>query len=431
MTHPVGVLQKLNLRKNVSFAAGEFAINTVLLFVGYRLLIKQGGIEAVGVWSILYAWTNLIRLGDAGVAVAATRYLAMWDVEKELQRVRTYAETALLTNIVQFGMLALIAYAALSPFVGRIVGASHAVEAQRVLPWLLLGFFLLNVAGTLMGTLQGLHLGYRRSQLSVLGTAIQLLVALVLIPTQGLMGLAWAQVAQYAAVCVLAFAGVSHKLGHVVRPYHFSMAAFRDMLGYSLKAQVVNIANGLMEPVSKLLVGHFGGMATQGLYELAYKTVLLPRSLIASAVTAAMPSITALFHQDRPRVRQLYSRAFRLSARLMIAASLALMALAPIPSFIWLHKVDMTYWLYVVLLAVAFLGNVLGIPAYLLGMASGHMRNNIIVTLVALVLLIAVGWPAGAVFGGSGAVATAASALGFCGIAIWLTNRKLLDIETT
>lgn len=429
MSAPEGLLERLNLRKNVSYAAGEFILTTLLLFVGYRLVIKQGGIEAIGVWSTIYAWTNLIRLGDAGVAVAATRFLAMWDVGKEQQRVRTYAETALLTNIVQFGALALIAYAGISPFVDRIVGANHAAEARHVLPWLLLGFFLLNVAGTLMGMLQGLHLGYRRSQLSVFGTMIQLAAVLVLVPSHGLIGLAWAQVAQYAIVMLLAFAAVSRKLGRVLRPYSFDLPAFRDMLGYSLKAQVVNIANGLIEPVSKMLVGHFGGMAAQGLYELAYKTVLLPRNLIASTVTAAMPSITALFRADRQRLRQLYARAFRLSAQLMTAASLAVVALAPLPSLFWLNRIDATYWLYVALLALGFLGNVVGIPAYLLGMASGHMRNNIIITLLAFALLLAVGWPAGIAFGGSGAVAIAACTVGLCGIAIWLTNRHLLHSE--
>ncbi|AER56172.1 membrane protein [Pseudoxanthomonas spadix BD-a59] len=429
MSAPEGLLERLNLRKNVSYAAGEFILTTLLLFVGYRLVIKQGGIEAIGVWSTLYAWTNLIRLGDAGVAVAATRFLAMWDVGKEQQRVRTYAETALLTNIVQFGALALIAYAGISPFVDRIVGADHAAEARHVLPWLLLGFFLLNVAGTLMGMLQGLHLGYRRSQLSVFGTMTQLAAVLVLVPSHGLIGLAWAQVAQYAIVMLLAFAAVSRKLGRVLRPYSFDLPAFRDMLGYSLKAQVVNIANGLIEPVSKMLVGHFGGMAAQGLYELAYKTVLLPRNLIASTVTAAMPSITALFRADRQRLRQLYARAFRLSAQLMAAASLAVVALAPLPSLFWLNRIDATYWLYVALLALGFLGNVVGIPAYLLGMASGHMRNNIIITLLAFAILLAVGWPAGIAFGGSGAVAIAACTVGLCGIAIWLTNRHLLHSE--
>ena len=377
----------------------------------------------------LYAWTNLIRLGDAGVAVAATRFLAMWDVGKEQHRVRTYAETALLTNIVQFGVLALIAYAGISPFVDRIVGADHAAEARHVLPWLLLGFFLLNVAGTLMGMLQGLHLGYRRSQLSVFGTMTQLAAVLVLVPSHGLIGLAWAQVAQYAIVMLLAFAAVSRKLGRVLRPYHFDLPAFRNMLGYSLKAQVVNIANGLIEPVSKMLVGHFGGMAAQGLYELAYKTVQLPRNLIASTVTAAMPSITALFRADRHRLRQLYARAFRLSTQLMAAASLAVVALAPLPSLFWLNRIDATYWLYVALLALGFLGNVVGIPAYLLGMASGHMRNNIIITVLTFAILVAAGWPAGIAFGGSGAVAIAACAIGLCGVAIWLTNRHLLHSE--
>lgn len=420
------LLEKFNLRKNVSFAVAEFILNALLLFIGYRLVIKQGGIEAIGVWSSLYAWVNLIRLGDAGVAVAATRYLAMWDVDHEPRRVQTYAETALLTNVIQFGAMALLAYFAIDPFIERIVGVKHSEEAYAVLPWLLLGFLLLNVAGTLTGLLQGLHLGFRRSQLSVLGTMIQLIAVLVLVPTHGLIGLAWAQVAQYAIVIVLAFVGVSMRLGRVLRPYRFDMPAFRDMLGFSLKAQVANIANGLVEPVSKMLVGHFGGMTTQGLYELAYKTVLLPRNLIASAVTATMPSITALFGTDRERLRQLYTHAFRLSVQLMVFACIAVVLLTPILSLFWLQRLDAEYWLYVALLAVGFFGNVVGVPAYLLGMASGHMRNNIVMALLAFVILLIAGWLAGVAFGGLGVIVVTACVIGLCGILIWLTNRDLL-----
>lgn len=427
MSAPEGLLERLNLRKNVSYAAGEFILTTLLLFVGYRLVIKQGGIEAIGVWSTLYAWTNLIRLGDAGVAVAATRFLAMWDVGKEQQRVRTYAETALLTNIVQFGALALIAYAGISPFVDRIVGANHAAEARHVLPWLLLGFFLLNVAGTLMGMLQGLHLGYRRSQLSVFGTMIQLAAVLVLVPSHGLIGLAWAQVAQYAIVMLLAFAAVSRKLGRVLRPYHFDAPAFRNMLGYSLKAQVVNIANGLIEPVSKMLVGHFGGMAAQGLYELAYKTVLLPRHVVATSVTAITPAMAALFAEDRKELRQLYERTFRLSSRLMGATALLVSCAAPIPSILFMGHVDSNYWLYVTILATGFFFNVIGAPSYVLGMASGHLQNNIIATVLTLALLAFFGTLFGYKTGGSGVVLATSISIGLGGIFIWLANRELLN----
>lgn len=418
--------QRLNLRKNVSFALGEFVLNMALLFFSYRLIILQGGLEAVGVWATLFAWTNLIRLGDAGVAVAAARFLALWDITKEPERIRAYGETALLTNVVQFGLLTLIGYYAISPFVGSIVGEAHAAEALAILPFMMFGFFLLNVSGTVLGILQGLHLGYRRSQLSVLGSSIQLAAVFALVPTHGLLGLALAQILQHAIIVFIGWSMARRLMGSRYIPTRFDWLAFLGMLGYSLKAQVVNIANGLVEPVSKILVGHFGGMATQGLFELAYKTVLLPRNLIGTGVTAMIPAMTALFQEDRAELRRLYSRAFHVSAWSMGVAALTLIVLAPIPSWLWLGRVDESYWLYISLLAGGFFLNVLGLPAYVIGMVSGYMRNNIIVTLGALGALLVVGYVLGLRFGSDGAVISSAGTIGLLGVIIMFLNRRIV-----
>jgi O-antigen/teichoic acid export membrane protein len=416
-------MQRLNLRKNVRFAIAEFAINMALVFFGYRLIIQQSGLEAVGVWATLYAWTSLIRLGDTGVAGAAARFLALWDATKERHRIRTHSETALITNIVQFGALALIGYVALSPFAGRIVGSSHAAEAEKILPWMMLGFFLLNISGTVLGVLQGLHLGYRRSQLAILGTAIQLASVFALVPAYGLLGLAVAQIVQHGAVIILGWSLARREIEGNLVLLRFNVPAFRAMLGYSVKAQVVNIANGLMEPLAKMLVGHFGGMATQGLFELAWKTVLLPRNLVGSGVTATIPAMTTLFHEGREELHQLYARVLRLSALSMGAAALALILLAPLLSLLWLERVDASYCLYVTLLTGGFFFNVLGIPAYVLGMASGHMRNNIVITLATLVGLSVGGVVLGHLYGGIGAVVASAGAIAMLGIFLSLVKR--------
>jgi O-antigen/teichoic acid export membrane protein len=421
------LLNRLNIRKNVFFAMGEFIINMALVFFSYRLIIQQGGLEAVGVWSTLYAWTNLVRLGDVGVSGAAVRFLALWDVTKQRENIRTYGETALLTSIVQFCVLALIAYFALSPLVERIVGNTHAPEALKLLPWLLFGFFLLNVSGTALGLLQGLHHGYLRSQLSVLGTTIQLVAVLVFVPTWGILGLAFAQILQHGVLIALGWSLVRRKLACGILPWRFDIPAFRAMLGYSIKAQVVNIANGLIEPITKMLVGHFGGMAAQGLFELAYKSVLLPRNFIGAGVTATIPAMASMFKENRDELRQLYARAFRLSIFAMGLAAIVLVIFAPIASLLWLGRVDTTYWLYVGFLAAGYFFNVIGIPAYVLGMSSGYMRNNLIITLTTLLGLVTIGSFLGSINGSNGVVLSSAITTGLGGVAICYANGKLIN----
>lgn len=426
MTSAAPSWRRLNLRKNVVFAIGEFAITMALVFLSYRLVILQGGLEAVGVWASLYAWINLIRLGDVGMAGSIARFLALWDVSEARDQVCAHAETALVTNIAQFGVLALLCWAVLSPFAGAVAGADHAAEAGAALPYMAAAFFLLNVAGTVQGILQGLHLGYRRSQLSVLGTALQLAAAVALVPRYGLVGLALAQSLQHLAVAGLGWAAARRAMGGGFWRVRFDRAAFRTMLGYSLEAQVLNVANGLIEPASKMLVGHFGGMATLALFELAFKTVLLPRNLVGSGVSAAVPALSALYLGDRDALRRLYARMVRLATLSMGAAALALVALAPLPSQLWLGRVDETYRLYVSWLAAGFFFNAAAMPAYLVGMAAGDMRKTIVVTLIMLACLVTVGYMLGLGFGGDGAVAASAGTIGLCGVLVWRCNRTLI-----
>jgi O-antigen/teichoic acid export membrane protein len=419
-------LKHLNMRRNAIFAMCEFAINMALVFFGYRLLIHQGGLEAVGVWATMYAWTNIIRLGDAGFAGAAARFVALFDVDKEPHRVRTYGETALLTNVAQFALLAVIGYFVLSPATSRLVGAAHAREAEQILPLMLAGFFLLNVSGTVLGILQGLHRGYQRSQLSVVGTCIQLAAVFAFVPKHGLAGLAIAQIVQHSVVSIVGWSLVRRQIGSGWVPSTIDGTAFRTMLGYSVKAQVANVANGLVEPLAKILVGHFGGMSTQGIFELAYKTVLLPRNLIGSGVTATSPTMTRLFEHDRPQLRQLYRRAFRLSVGAMAAAALGLVVFAPLSSALWVGHVDRTFCMYVAFLATGFLGNALGIPAYVLAMAAGHIHQNIVITVTTLISLAMFGFVLGSVFGGDGAAAANGIAIGLAGVFSMLLNGRLV-----
>jgi len=433
MSNLLALKQRLNLGKNVTFAVGEFSVNMALLFFSYRLIILQGGLEAVGVWATLNAWANLIRLGDAGVAGAAARFLALWDIKKEPERIRAHGETALLTNIAQFGLLTVVGYAALSLSISGIVGEKHAAEALEFLPYMMLGFLLLNVSGTVLGILQGLHLGYRRSQLSVLGTSIQLAAVFAFVPTHGLMGLALAQILQHAVMIIIGWSIARRLMGSRHLPTRFDRSAFLAMLGYSLKAQVVNIANGLLEPVSKMLVGYFGGMATQGLYELAFKTVLLPRNLIGFAASATIPAMTALFQANKTELHRLYAFTLRLSIVYTVFATLALIAIAPIFSRLWLGDVDDTYWLYVALLAVGFSFSALGAPAFILGIASGCLRVNIMVAIATLSTLVIVGSILGRIVGGNGVVI--AVSLSYAVFA-WLmlsmgSPKKMLPIRTS
>ena len=427
---PKPLTARLNLRKSVVFALAEFVINIALVFLSYRLVILQGGLEAVGVWATLFAWTTLIRLGDAGMANATLRFIAMRDIETQAQDVRTYAETGILANAALFAILAITGYAIMAPFVPALVGPAHEAEAAAVLPWLFLSFLLLNISGVILGTLQGLHLGFRRSQISVAGTLLQLVAVFLLVPRLGLMGLAVAQIIQYGATAIIGWLLVrrSAKIGDLL-PWRFSVPAFRDMLGYSLKAQAANIANGLFEPLSKILVAQFGGMAMQGLYELAFKAVALSRNAIASGLMASLPAMTHLGTRGLAEARSLYDRSVKLTTIAISAVALGLVAASPLIGYLWLGETSLHLTFFIALIAAGFVFNTIGAPAYNLGLATGQMTGNIATAVGSLVILLTFGWVLGTTLGATGVIAIVGLCLAANGVAIRLINERLFRHE--
>lgn len=73
---------KLNIKKNVITTVTAFFINILLTFVGYKLLVNHGGLETLGLWSILSAAIFIIRIGDVGMGSSAERHVALINIKE-------------------------------------------------------------------------------------------------------------------------------------------------------------------------------------------------------------------------------------------------------------------------------------------------------------------------------------------------------------
>lgn len=428
----------LNIRRNVITTVVAFFINIAMTFIGYRLLVLQGGTEALGLWSALTAAIFVIRLGDVGMAGAAERHVAAADARVDPHLVRGYLDTALVLNCVLFLVLALVGWALLSWRIDWFVPGVSAMqaEAQVVLPLMLAGFVMTNLANVVTGGLRGLHLGYLAAWLSVLGGLVQLVVILILVPPLGLAGLAWAQLAQAVVMGCFAWIVFNRHLGLLsdmrppVLPWTGSRALLRELFGFSLRAQAVNLLNGLFEPAAKLMVGHAAGLSVLGLFEMAWKIVALPRNAVVSGVLGMTPAMTRLFVSDRAEARRLYFRARRLVTWATAGVLVTVTAGSPVVSVLLLGRIDMMLAGFIAVMAVGFWVNAIGAPAYALGFAAAQMWTNLASALLSLGLVLVVGWGLSQIAPINGPVMAAALALAFGGLFILWRNQRLLA-ETT
>lgn len=290
-----------------------------------------------------------------------------------------------------------------------------------------------NLSGLVLGALRGIHLAYFAAWLLILGTLLQLVTVIILVPTLGLAGLAWGQIIQHVTMLIVGWVLFRHQLGKVsgmpgpLLPVRFDKGALREMFSFSVKAQVANLANGFFEPLSKILISRFAGLETLALYEMAYKLVSLPRNAAVSGVQATIPTVTRLMATDRVEASRLYTKSVRIVSLAGAALGLGSVIGSPVVSWMMLGRIDTTLILFVSLLALGFFVNTIGAPAFTLGMATGQMRNNIFSSFLTLILMVAsyllfsslsVAWPL---------VAAVAMGLAFGGIFVKWRNEKFLD----
>ena len=375
----------LNIRRNVIFSFIEVCTNTLLTFISYRVVVRLGGIQLLGIWSALMAWIGLSRLGDFGLGGASTRFVAALDARQDGARVRGYIDTAIISNFTLIGTLSFLSYLAVSHWLVQAVGAANVATARPALPWLMGSVICANLCMIITSSLISLHIGFVRSIIMISGNLLQLGLVVWLVPRHGIAGFALAQIIQYTLAAVAAWIAICVKLGNLRLPFAFSWRVLREMLNVSMMLQAATIANSLFEPLSKVLVSHFGGMQMQGLYEAAYKTLVTARNVSSSTATAVVPALTRYAQTDIPLAQELYLKTKRNIARALLVIFGGVVLASPVISFLWFGALHL---LYVALLAIGSLVGGLATPAYNLGQATGRLKGVVIATTASDVLLL-------------------------------------------
>jgi len=416
---------KFQLLKNVRFSVLSFGINIVLVFVSYRLVILYDSIVSVGIWSLLMAWAALIRIGDVGMGGAILRFISTKDLQEEPEAIRIFIDTGFIMNFVIFLILSFLGYSLLSLNLLSVVGSDAYLQAQSILPIMFIGIFFSTLTSLSISSLQGLHFGYLGSYMTVGGNVLQIIFVLVLVPKIGLLGLAWAQLIQYVVLTFVGLLFISKKVANgSFIPLGFSFAVLREMFAFSLKAQVANVANGLFEPVSKIVFSQFGSLQGQGFYELAYKTVSLTRNVVVSGLFASLPTLTNLIHSNLAEAQIFYKKSQKHVTKAVSVVMISVIVFSPIVSMLWIGKFEVEYWLFVIFISFGFWINTLGATAYNLGLATGVMKNNIMASLSMLSVFVIVAYVLGHFYQSIGVGIATGFSLAFGGLLIKKLNEK-------
>ncbi|MFG1275640.1 oligosaccharide flippase family protein [Xanthobacter flavus] len=382
----------------------EVVLNGLGLFVIYRMVVQVLGVQMLGVWSLVLATTAFGRMADIGIAAGLSRFVAR-EMGEHQHNIAPYVETALIAILVAMGLISVAAYYPIVWAIGFTLHGSELDLGRSLVPYALLTFFFLNINAVMAATLLGSHRADLRSISNILGMVVQVACSVLLVHGYGLKGLAWAQTAQYVVAIALAWFFILRLHPSVaVLPRKAHLPVFKELIGFGAKLQVGTIANLLFEPASKIVIGHIGGTATLGLFELAYRMVYQVRNIAIMGVQNLIPAFTQLHAKDPAGLLALFRKAIKLTSSFGLLMMAGIAISSPLVSYIWIGHYDARFVQLAAVLAFCLAINIFTSPAYFLGVATGRVNVQIIGQVITGILSPSLGYFLGTTYGGYGAV---------------------------
>jgi O-antigen/teichoic acid export membrane protein len=391
---------------NAAWSVLQVAVNGGLYLVLYRFLYRTIGVEQLGVWSLVLAWTSVNNVASLGLGGGTLYFIPKYLARGDRPYVTEIVETTTLTTAALIALGLLLFY----PFVRLILGVVIAEpdllsQAVSIVPYAFASVWLSTTANLVYSSIDGFQRVDLRNQLLIAGAVTFLGAAFVLVPGRGLVGLAQAQLLQAVVVLVGSWVVLRRLLPELPwLPRRWSRRAFSEVIGYSLRFQAITVTQLLFEPLTKSMLAAFGTVSLTGYFEMANRLAVQLRAFIVTAHTALLPTLTEISETTPGRLRGIYETSVRLMTFLLALLLPLLVMLAPLVSRFWLGSYEPVFIVFAMLLFAGWFGTLAGNPAYVGYMGSGALRWVVRSHVAQAVLNVVLGVALGAAYGGVGVV---------------------------
>ena len=310
--------------------------------------------------------------------------------------------TASLFLLVLFSLIGLIILPFVSLILEKVLPVKYLEEAYSILPYSILCLLINAVSGVYASVLDGLQQNYVRSIIFTLSSIILLVVTILLIPGYGLFGVALSQVVQSIFSILMCYAYVIMKLPHNPLKWRWSRSIFKEIFNYGMSFQFISLTSMLNDPLTKILITRFSGLAFTGYYEIASRVVTQMRAVIVNANQTLLPVIVGITDVDQAKA--FYKRTFLYVFIFSFLSMTALSLSAQTLSFIFIGVNEYNFLIIFLLLCLASAINLLTGPTFYTYMASGRLKYLIQFNILLCVLNIFSGYLLGLFFGGIGVI---------------------------
>ncbi len=417
-------LRSSSLGRNGVFALGQSLILLVCMFLSFRILVGNEGMEGLGLWSLLMIFGGVAATVDVSGAAALSRTVARQMIEFADTQQAVVVHTVLLTSIAINMLLSLTLLALANLLLPQLVTPEQLPQARQLLPFVAVLMMSMPLAIGVGSAMDGLLRADLRAILLSAAAVCGLIVAAIAIPRFGIRGFAIAQLVQQGLVIAGGWIWLRRQIpGLGWLPTRWSKSVFRRTTGYAMKLNAIGVMGLLLEPLTKYCINLAGGLTAVASYELAARLITQLRGLTVSAAIPAIP----VFAAGSPGDEGFMSILVRTNRHIAFAAfAVALLSVAAAPVMCWLilgeGHVDVLQMN--ALLAFGWSINLIALPIYIAAQGQGVLRWNMLSHALNGIGVIAGVMLFGDVMGQAGVVAGVAAGLVVGTIAtIWGNSR--------
>jgi O-antigen/teichoic acid export membrane protein len=393
------------LMRNGVLSGLQIALSSLGLLGAYRVISMNLGVAPLGAWTICLSIASLASLFDCGASDALVRQIAQKHANGDRSSASRLFSTAIFMCIAGGALGALVLFLSARHLLSILVAARNQSSFSGFFGSALLVGVLNAPGNSCIGVLEGLERYDLKLAISLGGIILFFIATVVLVPLFGTTGMITAFVVQSAFVLVAALLVVIARLS-VFRDNNWrpraSCAAELIRIGLPLKA--FGLTSFALEPLTRVLVGSFGGMHAAGTYEVAARAVGQLRGLIVGVAQVSLPRFVSLSVSNPKLASEAESLSIRLTGMIAMCTFGSLVILVPWLSRLLLGSVDRELTNFVFILSFGWFTNTLCAPYFYATVAAGHFRIVWTTTILMAVVNAIGGYFFGLAFGSAGTV---------------------------
>jgi len=393
----------VNQRKSTLWSIAEFtAVVLIQLFV-MRYIVLVLGVGALGIWSVLMSAAQIARFFDPGASAGMGRFLAIATMERNIRQIENILATIVYITLPLYLSLSAILFFPLRGGLTFVLKDQALIEGRHLLIYALCSYIAQILSSAFAGSLIGLHLSFRKSQIAISAIALQAIVSVTLIRRYGLAGLAIAQIANYSFTIVMSVLIMKMSVGVRLKGLlRFNWDTIRRIMSFGIGIQASSLAWGAFETSIRFIMSRFAGVEQVGTYEIAYRVSSQARVLAYYVSQSLAPMFATLGASDKPGLLAFYRQVYARYTLFAASAAIAIIVFSPLTSLIMLGRLDRMFLLFSALTALGTMAHIVASPSELTAVSMGLLRYNVAGVLAALIVMLLFGPLLGYLFQGPG-----------------------------